>query len=141
MSGYGDAVWRTERWFIARGVPQLIEGYGFRQIVSRMVLGLVVVYPSIAGQWIDGPVAYSRWLPAAPLAMVKLAALLAGFGGLSFVVNSMSDPEDRAEFFAPSVAELERLLAVHTGYLALRGPVHDVIAEDMSPVSGGQGGR
>lgn len=88
--------------------------------VLLVLLGLVVVYPSIARQWIDADVAYAGWLPGVPLAMVKLAALIAGFGGMSFVVNSMSDAEDRTEFFTPSVTELERLLAVHTAYLALR---------------------
>lgn len=45
---------------------------------------------------------------------------LAGFGGLNFMVNGMRDPDDRAEYFAPSVDELQRVLGVHAASTELR---------------------
>ncbi|MEV6966064.1 hypothetical protein AB0M47_13195 [Hamadaea sp. NPDC051192] len=99
-------------------VRAAIVGAGLFAIL--MVFGLVVVYPAIAQKWIDAPVAYSKLFPGQPLAMFKLAMLLAGFGGMNFMVNGMSDPDDRAEYFAPSVDELQRVLGVHAAYTELR---------------------
>ncbi|MCS7477927.1 hypothetical protein ACFFQW_42460 [Umezawaea endophytica] len=85
-----------------------------------VVLGLIVVLPETAEQWIGGPVAYARWLPDVPVALLRNATLFAAFGSMYFAVISMSDAEHRQQFFAPVVEQVERTLAVRAVYLAVR---------------------
>ena len=44
------------------------------------------------------------------------------FGSMYFSVTSMSDADHRRQFFAPIIDEIERILAVHATYLAVREP-------------------
>jgi hypothetical protein len=53
---------------------------------------------------------------------LRNATLFAGFGSMYFAVTSMSDADHRRRFFAPILDEIERILAVHAVYLALRTP-------------------
>ncbi len=85
-----------------------------------VVLGLIVVLPETAEQWIDGPVAYAKWLPTVPVALLRNATLFAAFGSMYFAVVSMSDAEHRKQFFAPVVEQVERTLAVRAVYLSVR---------------------
>lgn len=85
-----------------------------------LVLGVIVVTPETAEQWIGGPPARSGVLPGVPVALLRNATLLAGFGSMYFAVTSMSDADHRRQFFAPIIDEIERILAVHAAYLVVR---------------------
>lgn len=61
----------------------------------------------------------SPLLPGVPVALLRNATLLAGFGSMYFAVTSMSDTEHRKQFFAPIIDEIERTLAVRAVYLTL----------------------
>jgi hypothetical protein len=55
-----------------------------------------------------------------PAAMLRNATLFAAFGSMYFAVTSMTDADHRQQFFAPIIDEVERTLAVHAVYLAVR---------------------
>jgi hypothetical protein len=82
-----------------------------------LVLGVLVVAPETAEQWIGAPPAH---LAGVPVALLRNAILFAGFGSMYFAVTSMSDTDHRRQFFAPILDEAERVLAVRAVYLALR---------------------
>ncbi|NKE58988.1 hypothetical protein FXN61_20110 [Lentzea sp. PSKA42] len=86
-----------------------------------VALGLIVVLPATAEQWIGEPVVYLELLPTVPVSLVRNAILFAGFGSMYFAVTSMSDADHRRQFFAPIIDEVERILAVRAVYLAVRG--------------------
>ncbi|RKR90858.1 hypothetical protein BDK92_5242 [Micromonospora pisi] len=99
-------------------VQALVVGVGL--FAFFLLLGLIVVQPETAEQWIGEPPAMlAEGLPV-PLALLRNAALLAGFGSMYFAVTSMSDVEHRRQFFAPILDEVERTLAVRAVYLAVR---------------------
>jgi hypothetical protein len=85
-----------------------------------IVLGLIVVTPQIAEQWIGAPPVYSVLLPGVPIALLRNATIFAAFGSMYFAVISMSDADHRRQFFAPIIDEVERTLAVRAIYLAVR---------------------
>ena len=85
-----------------------------------LILGLLVVKPETAEQWIGAAPMHSVLLPAVPVALLRNATLLAGFGSMYFTVTSMIDGEHRRQFYAPIVDEIERTLAVRAVYLAVR---------------------
>jgi hypothetical protein len=82
-----------------------------------VLLGVLVVTRPTAEQWIGEP---PVMLGAVPLALLKNAAVLAGFGSMYFAVTSMIDGEQRHQFFAPILDDVERILAVHAVYLTVR---------------------
>jgi hypothetical protein len=88
-----------------------------------LVLGLLVVTPGTAEQWIGGAPVPSDLLPAVPVALLRIATLFAGFGSMYFAVTSMSDADHRRQFFAPIIDRIERTLAVRAVYLAVRGTI------------------
>ncbi|HEX2355199.1 MAG TPA: hypothetical protein VHI50_01895 [Micromonosporaceae bacterium] len=104
---------------------QLVQAFvvGLGLFVFLLAIGLLLVQGETAEQWIGGPARYSALLPGVPVALLRNAALLAGFGSMYFAVTSMSDAEHRHRFFAPILDEVERVLAVRAVYLA----VHDVV--------------
>jgi hypothetical protein len=85
-----------------------------------LVLGVTVVKPETAEQWIGAPPAYSSLLPTVPAALLRNATLLAAFGSMYFTVTSMIDTDHRRQFFAPIIDEIERTLTVRAVYLAVR---------------------
>jgi len=87
-----------------------------------LLLGVLVVTPGTAEQWIGGPPQPAVLIPALPVALLRTATLFAGFGSMYFAVTSMSDADHRRRFFAPILDEIERILAVHAVYLAQRAP-------------------
>jgi hypothetical protein len=101
---------------------QLIQAVvvGMGLFAFFIVLGLIVVTPPIAEQWIGSPPVYSVLLPDIPVAMLRNATLFAAFGSMYFAVISMSDADHRRQFFAPIIDEVERTLAVRAVYLAIR---------------------
>ncbi|MEV7621830.1 hypothetical protein [Actinoplanes sp. NPDC089786] len=113
----------------SRQVGNLLVMLASRQLVQAMVVGLwlfafflivglLVVSPETAEQWIGGPPHYSPVFPDVPSALFRNAALLAGFGSMYFAVTSMIDTENRRQFFAPILDEVESTLAVRAVYLA-----------------------
>jgi hypothetical protein len=82
-----------------------------------VLLGVLMVTRETATQWIGEEPAMLR---AVPVALLKNAAVLAGFGSMYFAVTSMIDAEQRHQFFAPILDEVERVLAVHAVYLTVR---------------------
>ena len=58
--------------------------------------------------------------PDVPAALLRNAALLAGFGSMYFAVTSMIDTENRRRFFSPILDEVEQTLGVRAVYLAAR---------------------
>ena len=100
---------------------QLVQAFvvGLGLFAFFVVLGLLMVTRETAEQWIGDS---AVMLPGTdtPLALVKNAALLAGFGSMYFAVTSMIDGEQRHQFFAPILDEVERILAVHAVYLTVR---------------------
>lgn len=101
---------------------QLVQAavVGLALFAFFIVLGLIVVVPETAEQWIGAPPVYSELLPTVPVALLRNATLFAGFGSMYFAVTSMSDAEHRRQFFAPIIDEVERTLAVRAVYLAVR---------------------
>jgi hypothetical protein len=84
-----------------------------------IILGVLVVTPETAEQWIGAEPVQLAALPGVPVALLSNATLFAGFGSMYFAVTSMSDTDHRRQFFAPILDEIERLLAVRAVYLAL----------------------
>ncbi|MEV6521684.1 hypothetical protein AB0M43_07095 [Longispora sp. NPDC051575] len=119
----------------ALAIRQLIQGavVGLGLYGLFTLLGWLVLYPSLARQWIGAPIEYSTVFPDQPAAMFRLAVLLAGFGGMYYVVHSMNNADTREEFFAPTIAELESVLAVHAAYDALDPQTPDRPAPDSRP--------
>jgi hypothetical protein len=101
-------------------IRQLVQAavVGLALYAFFVVLGLIVVTPAIAEQWIGGTVAMS-WL-GVPSAMLRNATLFAAFGSMYFSVISMSDAEHRRQFFAPLIEKVERTLEVRAVYLTVR---------------------
>jgi hypothetical protein len=91
-----------------------------------VLLGVLVVTEPTARQWIgEAPV----MLGSVPVALLKNAAVLAGFGSMYFAVTSMIDGEQRHQFFAPILDDVERVLAVHAVYLTVR----DIVLPSAPP--------
>ncbi|MEV0678571.1 hypothetical protein AB0I60_18840 [Actinosynnema sp. NPDC050436] len=101
---------------------QLVQAalVGLALFAFFLVLGLLVVTPETAEQWIGAPPNYSTVLPALPTAMLRNATLFAAFGSMYFAITSMSDADHRKQFFAPILDEVERTLAVRAAYLSAR---------------------
>ncbi|MFI6906590.1 hypothetical protein ACIBKY_35390 [Nonomuraea sp. NPDC050394] len=84
-----------------------------------LILGLLMVTPETAEQWIGSRPVPSPLIPLLPVALLRIATLFAGFGSMYFVVTSMSDSDHRRQFFAPIIDKIERALAVRAVYLAI----------------------
>jgi hypothetical protein len=95
-----------------------------------IILGLVVVTPETAEQWIGSPPVPSALAPAVPVALLHNATLFAAFGSMYFAVTSMSDADHRRQFFAPIIEEIERALEVRAVYLAVRDAEQRANADD-----------
>ncbi|GGU40840.1 hypothetical protein [Lentzea flava] len=106
---------------IMLAIRQLVQAavVGLALFSFFVVLGLIVVTPDIAAQWIGGSVTPSI-IPGVPSAMLRNATLFAAFGSMYFSVISMSDAEHRQRFFAPVLEKVERTLEVRAVYLAVR---------------------
>ncbi|HEU4422217.1 MAG TPA: hypothetical protein VFR67_06710 [Pilimelia sp.] len=112
-------------------VQAVVVGLGL--FVFFLALGVAMVDDATAAQWIGEPPRYSAVLPGLPVALLRNAALLAGFGSMYFAVTSMSDTEHRQQFFAPILDEVERTLAVRAVYLAVRDVVQPPAANPTKP--------
>jgi hypothetical protein len=95
---------------------------GLALFLFFMVFGLVGVNRATAETWVLAPPVMLDWLPFVPVAMVKVAILLAGFTTMYFAVFSMTDSEYRERFFSSVLASISRGLAVRAVYLTLRQP-------------------
>ncbi|MEU7530557.1 hypothetical protein AB0A74_32850 [Saccharothrix sp. NPDC042600] len=103
---------------------QLVQAavVGLALFAFFLVLGLIVVTPATAEQWIGDAPTFSKLLPGIPVALLRNATLFAAFGSMYFAITSMSDADHRQQFFAPIIDEVERTLAVRAVYLTtLRG--------------------
>lgn len=102
-------------------IRQLVQAavVGLALFSFFVVLGLIVVTPEIAAQWIGEPAKESA-IPGVPSAMLRNATLFAAFGSMYFSVISMSDAEHRQRFFAPVLEKVERTLEVRAVYLEVR---------------------
>ncbi|HUQ55286.1 hypothetical protein [Lentzea sp.] len=102
-------------------IRQLVQAavVGLALFAFFVVLGLIVVTPAIAEQWIGATPAMSL-VPGVPSAMLRNATLFAAFGSMYFSVISMSDAEHRRQFFAPVLEKVERTLEVRAVYLEVR---------------------
>jgi hypothetical protein len=100
---------------------QLVQAFvvGLALFAFFLILGLIVVTPETAEQWIGAPPVPSVLLPTVPVALLRNATLFAAFGSMYFAITSMSDAEHRRQFFAPIIDEVERTLAVRAVYLAV----------------------
>jgi MFS family permease len=85
-----------------------------------VILGLIVVDRTIATAWIGTAPDHSAWAPFLPVALLRAAALLAGFGSMYFAITAMTQQEYRQEFFEPVISDVERTLAVRAVYLDIR---------------------
>lgn len=99
---------------------QLVQAaiLGLALFVFFLVLGLLVVTPKTAEQWI-GSVPHTFLLPVLPVAMLRTATVFAAFGSMYFTITSMSDADHRQRFFTPIIHRIERTLAVRAVYLAV----------------------
>ncbi|MEV6715817.1 hypothetical protein AB0M48_27690 [Lentzea sp. NPDC051208] len=113
---------QTRNLLVMLAIRQLVQAavIGLALFAFFVVLGLIVVTPAIAEQWIGSPVAKSM-IPGVPSAMLRNATLFAAFGSMYFSVISMSDAEHRRQFFAPVIEKVERTLEVRAVYLDVRG--------------------
>jgi hypothetical protein len=104
-------------------IRQLVQALvvGLALFAFFLVLGLIVVTPETAEQWIGGAPVYADLLPTVPVALLRNATLFAAFGSMYFAITSMSDADHRQQFFAPIIDEIERTLAVRAVYLAVAG--------------------
>jgi hypothetical protein len=84
-----------------------------------VVFGAIVMTGPVASSWIGHEPQPSVVLPWLPVALLRAAALLAGFASMYFAITTMTQTEHRQAFFAPVVGDLERLLAVRAVYLDL----------------------
>ena len=102
-------------------IRQLVQAavVGLALFAFFVLLGLIVVTPEIAAQWIGEP-AKESLIPGVPSAMLRNATLFAAFGSMYFSVISMSDAEHRQRFFAPVLEKVERTLEVRAVYLDVR---------------------
>jgi hypothetical protein len=116
-------------------IRQLVQAavVGLALFAFFFVLGLIVVTPGIAEQWIGAPPEYSKLLPWVPVALLRNAMLFAAFGSMYFAITSMSDADHRIQFFAPIIDEIERTLAVRSVYVAMR---HSVRQDDDRALTG-----
>lgn len=98
---------------------QLVQAavVGLALFAFFLVLGLIVVTPETAEQWIGGTPTFAKLLPGIPVALLRNATLFAAFGSMYFAITSMSDADHRQQFFAPIIDEVERTLAVRAVYL------------------------
>jgi hypothetical protein len=103
-------------------IRQLVQAalIGVALFAFFVLLGIAVVTPETAEQWIGAAPVYSTLWPQVPVALLRNATLFAAFGSMYFAVLSMTDAEHRREFFAPIIDEVERTLAVRAVYLAVR---------------------
>ncbi|WLW51073.1 hypothetical protein [Streptomyces sp. YU58] len=103
---------------------QLVQAavVGLALFTFFLALGVLVVTPETAEQWIGEKPQMSALFPVIPVAMLRNATLLAAFGSMYFAVTSMTDADHRQRFFAPIIDEIERVLAVHAVYLTVREP-------------------
>jgi MFS family permease len=85
-----------------------------------VTLGLIIVDHTTAATWIGDEPQRSAWVPFIPVALLRAAALLAGFGSMYFAITTMTQKEYRQEFFEPVISDVERTLAVRAAYLGLR---------------------
>ncbi|MBP2326623.1 hypothetical protein JOF56_007008 [Kibdelosporangium banguiense] len=106
---------------------QLVQAVvvGLALFAFFLILGLIVVTPDTAEQWIGNPPAYSTLLPTMPVALLRNATLFAAFGSMYFAITSMSDADHREQFFAPIIDEIERTLTVRAVYLATQNISHN----------------
>jgi hypothetical protein len=112
---------QTRSLLLMLAIRQLVQAsvVGLALFAVFLVLGALVVGPATAEQWIGTPPAGSL-LPGVPVALLRIATLFGGFGSMYFVVTSMSDAENRRQFFDPILDDIERILAVRARYLAAR---------------------
>jgi hypothetical protein len=103
-------------------IRQLVQAafIGVALFAFFLLLGIAVVMPETAEQWIGAPPVYSTLWPQMPVALLRNSTLFAAFGSMYFAVISMTDAEHRREFFAPIIDDVERTLAVRAVYLAVR---------------------
>ncbi|WP_033327569.1 hypothetical protein [Streptomyces yerevanensis] len=104
---------------------QLVQAavVGLALFTFFIALGVLVVTPETAKQWIGEEPEASVLLPALPVALLRNATLFAGFGSMYFSVTSMTDTDHRQQFFAPIIDEIERALTVHAVYAVVRETV------------------
>ncbi|WP_157245028.1 hypothetical protein [Nonomuraea typhae] len=102
-------------------IRQLVQAavLGVALFTFFLVLGILMVTPETAEQWIGAKPVPSPLIPLLPVALLRIATLFAGFGAMYFVVTSMSDGDHRQQFFAPIIDKIERALAVRAVYLAV----------------------
>ncbi|MEV6316375.1 hypothetical protein [Streptomyces sp. NPDC051776] len=72
-------------------------------------LGMIAVDPGTAETWV-GEKPEPSLIPGASQALLRCAALLAGFGATNFAVSTMTDDNARREFFRPIVSDLQETL-------------------------------
>jgi hypothetical protein len=103
---------------------QLVQAavIGLALFAFFVLLGLIVVTPPVAEQWIGSP-PHPSLVFGLPSAMLRNATLFAAFGSMYLSVTSMSDNEHRRQFFASVVERVERTLAVRAVYLEVRKQV------------------
>jgi hypothetical protein len=100
-----------------------------------VVLGAIVVDDTVAATWIGDEPRHAVWLPWLPAALLRAAALLAGFGSMYFAITAMTQTDQRREFFDPVIGDVERMLAVRAVYLGLlsrRSQPSDAVLEPGS---------
>jgi hypothetical protein len=112
---------QTRNLLVMLAIRQLVQAavIGLALFAFFVLLGLIVVTPEIAEQWIGSP-AKPSVIPGVPSAMLRNATLFAAFGSMYFSVISMSDAEHRRQFFAPVIEKVERTLEVRAVYLNVR---------------------
>ncbi|GAA4066153.1 hypothetical protein [Nonomuraea soli] len=105
----GGAHWNLLTVLATRQLVQAtVVGLGV--FVFFTVLGVIAVDPATAKIWVGATPKPSHVL-GVPQALLRCAALLAGFGAMNFAVSTMTNSGDRADFFRPIVADLKDLVA------------------------------
>jgi len=101
---------------------QLIQAavVGLGLFAFFVILGVIIVDDVTAASWIGAAPQHSVWAPFLPVALLRAAALLAGFGSMYFAITTMTQREYRQEFFEPVISDVERTLAVRAVYLDAR---------------------
>ncbi|ONI80105.1 hypothetical protein ALI22I_42540 [Saccharothrix sp. ALI-22-I] len=112
---------QTGNLLLVLATRQLMQAVvvGLALFAFFIILGLLVVTPETAEQWIGAPPVPSKLFDV-PVALLRNATLFAAFGSMYFAITSMSDADHRRQFFAPIIDEIERTLAVRTVYLTVR---------------------
>ncbi|MEU5878433.1 hypothetical protein [Spirillospora sp. NPDC047279] len=128
----GVALTKKQTWNVLTvlATRQIVQAtvVGLGVFAFFTLLGVIAVDPATATTWV-GAEPRPSIIPGVPQALLRCAALLAGFGALNFAVTTMTDQGARGEFFRPIVSDLEEVLTRYARHPEARPDAPDAQPE------------